>query len=445
MLESVHCPKCATHYALRPPRVQRRHQRAKCFTCDHIFPIAEEVQRLLAANAPDDAMYSLADFSDQGAAMVGVDARDSSVQTASTTGMAEEDLHTAFMDDAAVTVESPLVLPDAAATYSEGPLTHLPSLTLQDLEEPDSAMESTLVLDHGAHPEHRPFPGLPAIPTHSTEELEALGLGGPPPMPESLAESASGMEAATFAEGTSTYSSARDAIDKLMAGTPSVQRARPVSMGMRGGAPMDIETTLDALDLTLGGGGGGSGGPAPQFDSSMEAGSTLMLSPTELHQAMSAQTAESEPSATTRLVHLEDIPLGDSSPLASTMMMPMPALTPPPSAPTIALVAPMPALEPHGDAAKDQNLLKIQLETETLSNVAMDQLILLVEQGRVKEYHLVARQFSENWLEANKVPTLRPVFERLRRITHIGPAPILANETASVKKSLFGGLFGSRS
>jgi len=108
------------------------------------------------------------------------------------------------------------------------------------------------------------------------------------------------------------------------------------------------------------------------------------------------------------------------------------------------MAAPMPAIEPHAGAAQDPNLLKIQLETETLSNVAMDQLILMVEQGRVKEYHLVARQFSENWLDANKVPALRPVFERLRRITQIGPVPTLANETAPVKRSLFGGLFGSK-
>ena len=265
-------------------------------------------------------------------------------------------------------------------------------------------------------------------------------------MPESLAERASGMEAETPAEGTSTYSSARDAIDKLMAGTPSIQRARPVSMGMRGGTPMDVETTLDALELTLG------GGVAPPFDPSMEPGSTSVLSPMELDQAMSAQTAEPEPSASTRLMHLGDLPQEDSSPQARTMMMPLPTLTPPPSTPAMArvapvpepILAPMPAPAPYGSGVKDPNLLKIQLETETLSNMAMDQLIQLVEQGRVKEYHLVARQFSENWLEANKVPALRPVFERLRRTTQMGPVPTLVNETAPVKKSLFGGLFGSR-
>ncbi|MBL0211348.1 MAG: hypothetical protein IPQ13_10625 [Holophagaceae bacterium] len=448
MLESVHCPKCATHYALRPPRVQHRHRRAKCFTCDHIFPIAEEVRRLLAltplGEGYEASLDGIGGFGDQSGATIGVEAQDLEVQAGSTTGISEDDIRAAYADAATTTAERPLLLPDATETFSEGPLTHLPTLTFQDLEEPDSAMERTLVLNPEAHPEHRPYSEMPAFQAHSEEELEALGLGGPPPMPESLVGSAPKVEPEMSPDGTSTYSSARDAIDKLMAGTPSVQRARPVSMGMRGGAPMDVETTLDALELTLG------GIPAPQFDTSMEPGSTSVLSPRELDQAMSAQTAEPEPSASTRLMHHEDMPVETSSPQARTMMMPMPALVPPPpaSAPTVFLTAPrpapMPAPEPEPASAKDPNLLKIQLETETLSNVAMDQLIQMVELGRVKEYHLVARQFSENWLEANKVPALRPVFERLRRITQIGPAPTLANETAPVKKSLFGGLFGSK-
>jgi hypothetical protein len=55
----------------------------------------------------------------------------------------------------------------------------------------------------------------------------------------------------------------------------------------------------------------------------------------------------------------------------------------------------------------------------------------------------VARQYSENWLEAHKVPGLRPIFERLRRERSSG---VLSLETPAMeiapKKSLFGGLFG---
>jgi hypothetical protein len=73
----------------------------------------------------------------------------------------------------------------------------------------------------------------------------------------------------------------------------------------------------------------------------------------------------------------------------------------------------------------------------------MPQLMAWVEEGRILENHLVARQHSENWLEAHKVPGLRPVFERLRRERSQG-APSLDSGIgdSSSKKSLFGGLFG---
>jgi len=65
-----------------------------------------------------------------------------------------------------------------------------------------------------------------------------------------------------------------------------------------------------------------------------------------------------------------------------------------------------------------------------------------VEQGRVKDWHMVARQYSENWIEALKVPALRPVFERKRR-EEIGlTEPAAPPEMAPPKRSLFGGLFG---
>ncbi|HJW43527.1 MAG TPA: hypothetical protein VJ463_03685, partial [Geothrix sp.] len=73
----------------------------------------------------------------------------------------------------------------------------------------------------------------------------------------------------------------------------------------------------------------------------------------------------------------------------------------------------------------------------------MPQLIAWVGEGRILETHLVARQHSENWLEAHKVPGLRPVFERLRR-ERSGSAPSLDSGIGEIapKKSLFGGLFG---
>ncbi len=107
-------------------------------------------------------------------------------------------------------------------------------------------------------------------------------------------------------------------------------------------------------------------------------------------------------------------------------------------------LAPTPAPAPSAAAtqpAMDPNLLKVQMGTDLYSNLTMEQLTGLAEQGRLMEYHMVARQFSDNWLEAGKVPGLRPVFERLRRMRLPDP-PLSPLETAPIKKSLFGGLWG---
>lgn len=92
-------------------------------------------------------------------------------------------------------------------------------------------------------------------------------------------------------------------------------------------------------------------------------------------------------------------------------------------------------------------MLKLQVGQEVYNNVSMDQITSWIEQGRVQDFHMVARQFSENWIEAGKVPALRPIFERVRRAqapaAQQAQAVILPppNETAPMKKSLFGGLF----
>lgn len=81
-----------------------------------------------------------------------------------------------------------------------------------------------------------------------------------------------------------------------------------------------------------------------------------------------------------------------------------------------------------------------------MGNLSMDQVVRMVQSGEIQEFHMVAGQFSENWLEASKVPALRPVFERLRRSKPAEPMPPPPSlgETAPVKKSLFGGLFGKK-
>jgi hypothetical protein len=88
--------------------------------------------------------------------------------------------------------------------------------------------------------------------------------------------------------------------------------------------------------------------------------------------------------------------------------------------------------------------LRLKIGEEIYPGLTMPQLMAWVEEGRILENHLVARQHSENWLEAHKVPGLRPVFERLRRERSGAPSSLDSGlgGDGSPKKSLFGGLFG---
>jgi hypothetical protein len=119
----------------------------------------------------------------------------------------------------------------------------------------------------------------------------------------------------------------------------------------------------------------------------------------------------------------------------------MPAVPQRPSFPAPAEALPAPQGEV---AAQGPELLKIQLEQETCQNVNIDQMTAWIEQGRVLEYHMVARQHSDHWIEASKVPALRPVFDRMRRLreTLAEEAPKAAPEPPPVKRGLFSGLFG---
>jgi hypothetical protein len=89
-----------------------------------------------------------------------------------------------------------------------------------------------------------------------------------------------------------------------------------------------------------------------------------------------------------------------------------------------------------------EEMLRLKIGDDIYSGLTMPQLIDWVEEGRILESHLVARQHSENWLDAHKVPGLRPVFERLRRERSGAPSQDSGPGDPSPKKSLFGGLFG---
>lgn len=304
---------------------------------------------------------------------------------------------------------------------------------------------------------NEPNPAIPEVSLHADDLLDLKSQGAEVPSPAPLVEPEPANEAvpsltlgdlegieeeilAKHAETPATeatapqeeddeaggYRSAKDAIAKLLGGIPAPEPAAERRNFGRTANQMDVEATLDALESTLGG------------VSTKELETRPIIPPPELTQS------ELEPvkpmASTLKLTHDEIM----SAMKAASLPVP-PSSSPKPMQAPKAAPVPQPVREtpPEGEA----NLLKVQVGQEIYSNVTIDQVTTWIEQGRVQDFHMVARQFSENWIEAGKVPSLRPVFERTRRqqspAAQQSQAMLLppSSETAPMKKSLFGGLF----
>ena len=409
MIQSLHCPSCDTHYGLKRGRVRFGIRRARCYRCATVFPIESQVMLLLAGDglasppstasavAPKPALQAVEFEEFDAASLAAIEDLEpmpsfESLQPIATLGSLEpsdglapeSDLELPSLEELEAATEA--IEPAELMSAQQSPGDVLSADDLLGSEE--EILDKTLVdFEAPSHPEARPTPPAP-LP--------------PPPPPAELGE-----------EATATlggYTSAKDAISKLLGETPPPAAPyRPPSH--RGGTNMDVEATLTALESTLGGvpPPAAPGAALSPADLPPPAAATMQLSRAEVAAAVSALSAQ--PPAPPR-----------PAPSESTVMLKMPVSEPP-----------QPAMDP--------NLLKVQMGTELYSNLTMEQLVSLAEQGRLAEYHMVARQFSDNWLEASKVPGLRPVFERLRR-SRLPEPPSSPLETAPIKKSLFGGLFG---
>jgi hypothetical protein len=371
VLESVHCPTCSTHYGLKAPRVRIGIRRARCFRCSSIFSIESEVLRL--TRSPEPQLEE--------------------------TSIGPEDL----LDLQPLVEEAPVTPAEAVAETGPPdlyPLEATPSLTLGDLEGvEDEILEKTLVVEgERVHPE-TPAPELSPAPATA--------------LPEDEFDSTSG-----------GYSSAKDAITKLLGSVPAQDMQQDRRGANRTPTQMDVEATLDALESTLGG------------VSSKDLGTKPIMPPPELTQS------ELEPvkpmASTMKLTHDEIMSAMKAASIPTPSPLARPVAAPKPPVPTVMRES-MPETE--------TSLLKLQVGQEIYNNISMEQITTWIEQGRVQDFHMVARQFSENWIEAGKVPTLRPVFDRIRRqqapAAQQAQAVILPppSETAPIKKSLFGGLF----
>ena len=277
-----------------------------------------------------------------------------------------------------------------------------PSLTLGDLEDVDTqVLESALLEDLPPLPEPDAEPSTPP----ASEHLEVTGSG---------------------------YSSARDAIDKLFGTTPTAPKGLRYNQDA---SDMDMEATLSALESTLGNTptslpplpqepAAAPEAPAELTEEELAGPSTYTL---RLSQAeMLAAIAAAEATSHARQVSHTEAPSDARTEILLTVPSPSP-------------------FDPVA-AAPDPNpeQLRLKIGEEIYPSLTMAQLTAWVEEGRILENHLVARQHSENWLEAHKVPGLRPAFEKRRRERsgmQAGPDAGLGADGAP-KKSLFGGLFG---
>ncbi len=308
------------------------------------------------------------------------------------------------------------LLGEAAAPAPSEPA-EPPTLTLTDLEGAEAEiLDKTLVDTPADLPEAKPDVA-PAYPPEITETT----LSG--------------------------YASARDAIEKLFSEAPAQGRGAQAPP-----AAMDVEATLSALEQTLGG---------VQADS-LGAGETPTASGIEAQPPLQAPPATS----TVRFTR-EEVMAAMAAEAPAPAPEPVPAPSPA-SEPTVALRAsdllpPVPEalkaeasartlmtgpLAVPASAAPETELLRLKIGEDVYPGLTMTQVIQWVEEGRVIESHLVARQFSENWIEAYKVPSLRPVFDRLRRErTPPAGAPLEelpSLESSPMTKGLFGGLFGGK-
>ena len=290
-------------------------------------------------------------------------------------------------------------------------------------------------------------PKLPLFPTTSltpvdldgadSEILEKTLITVPEALPETKAEPPSFYPPEITETTLSGYTSARDAIEKLFGSAPAATLNPKLSQDSH---PMDMEATMSALDSTLGTStalsspASGTAGDHPtaaglaQAELAGPSTSTMRLSQQDLLAVIAAAPTKSAlPPEPTVALRASDLvaPKEEHTEMAATTPVPR-------------------SFAPLRDTAEPgAELLRLRIGEDIYGGLTMPQLIEWVEEGRILENHLVARQHSENWLEAHKVPGLRPVFDRLRR-ERSGSSPSLDSSAGEVapKKSLFGGLFG---
>lgn len=396
MVEAIQCPSCQTRYGLRPARVRTGLRRAQCFRCGDIFQIEPEVKRMLASLEP---------------------AATSNVPLAALA----EAIHQAPESRG----------PEHHDTSAPTPTLEAHDLALGDLELPEQELEAPPAAGWPSPSETAPIPSMartPALPMAESEPggaAESAMAGFELPAAPDLTASPE-LEAVSAPEETSapsgSYASARDAIARLFGDTPL---APSPTANLRNA--LDMDAGMKALEDTL-------GGVKPESLSTQP-----FMAAAEPTAVPMAETELPHASATLRLTAAE---VASATGSVTSKAPEPPEITqeevtvvlPPPPAPVSAL-----------DVA-DPSALRLRIGDQTYAGLDLPTIAKWIEEGRVLEDHQVARGTSENWMDAFKVPALRPVFERLRRaragITDTLPPPPSSIADTGPKRGLFGGMFG---
>lgn len=388
MVEAIQCPSCQTRYGLRPARVRTGLRRAQCFRCGDIFHIDAEVKRLLEELEP---------------------ASTASVPLA----VLAEAIHQA---------------PDQHDASTPTPTLEAHDLALGDLELPEAELPEAPAGGWPSPSDTAPIPSMAmAAETAVPEPPAAATLGSAAdfamPSPEELAAVEAAAESAPAPAPSGNYASAKDAIARLFGDAPL---APSPTANLH--SALDMDAGMKALEDTL-------GGVKPE---------ALSTQPFAAASAPAVPMAEAElPHSTATLRMTADQVASAVGSISSKAPEP-PEIT---QEEVTVVLPPPPPPAPAMDVT-DPSALRLRIGDQTYAGLDLPTIAKWIEEGRVLEDHQVARGTSETWMDAFKVPALRPVFERVRRArAGIGdtlPPPPSIPDTGQLKRGLFGGMFGKK-
>jgi hypothetical protein len=384
--------------------VRKGIKRARCFRCHADFGVEDVVAKLLGIDAEEYAppTFPSAVLTNDGGAVIeagGLGAEE-----------AEEFDAPVPISEGAAPEEDDAIEPMAVPSLEAG------GMGAEEAEEFDAPVP----LSEGAASaeddviEPMPVPGL-----------EASGLGA-------AADEATSPMATEGFPATEMFEIANDDIAQLIKAEAADAGIETEMQSLDAPKAMDVDEPIQ------------EGLPSADDENTATAlaGGTVRLTPEDILAALaSSGNAANAPEASAPAAPKEKLPEDASVaqkadiPAATETTAPGPTSEEKPKD----AAAPIGAAEPVNNEASK---IKVRMGSVLIEQLTIEEVAAMAEEGKLEEHHLVARQFSENWIEAPKVPVLRPIFERLRRNRQPEMPPPPATKAPAPKGGLFGRLFG---